>query len=72
MKDLLGTMEAESVNIEKVEVADRSAIALVTGVKNQEYEKMNFMDVRLFLVSFCCAVIVFDRFMTLRDCSRSF
>ena len=72
MKDLLGTMEAESVNIEKVEVADRSAIALVTGVKNQEYEKMNFMDVRLYLVSFCYAVIVFDRFIALRDCSRSF
>ena len=41
-------MEAdlESVNIEKLKVADKSAIAVVTGVKIEEYGKMKFMDVR--------------------------
>ena len=50
MKELLGSMEADvgSVNIEKVKVTSNSAIALVTGVKKQDYEKMNFMDVRSF------------------------
>ena len=44
-------MEADvgSVNIEKVKVTSNSAIALVTGVKKQDYEKMNFMDVRSLL-----------------------
>ena len=38
--------DSGSVNIEKVKVTSNSAIALVTGVKKQDYEKMNFMDVR--------------------------
>ena len=47
-------MEADvpSVNIEKVKITSNSAIALVTGAKKQDYEKMNFMDVRSFLVAF--------------------
>ena len=55
MKELLYTMEADvgSLKIEKVEVTSDSAIALVTGVKKQDYAKMNFMDVRSSGHDFC-------------------
>ena len=45
-------MEADvgSVNIEKVKVTSNSAIALVTGVKKQDYEKMKLHGCKIFIV----------------------
>ena len=59
-------MEADvrSLKIEKVEVTSDSAIALVTGVKKQDYEKMNFMDVRSFWYHLVMT------FVALRDLNR--